>query len=77
LNGEAAFDWNYIAQEHFTVESTQALAPRRHTAMYVFDYDGGGIGKGGTSTLFVDGTQVATGKVGRTPCCAVASRAWK
>ena len=32
---------------------------------------GAGIGKGGTSTLFVDGTQVATGKVGRKPCCAV------
>ena len=28
-----------------------------------FSYDGGGLGKGGTVTLYVDGTQVAEGRV--------------
>ncbi len=28
-----------------------------------FAYDGGGLGKGGTATLFVDGTQVGAGRV--------------
>jgi hypothetical protein len=69
-DGKPEFDLNYLAQEHFTISSAQALAPGRRTVKYVFDYDGDGIGKGGTSTLFVDGTQVATGKVTRTPCCA-------
>ena len=31
-----------------------------------FDYDGGGLGKGGTATLYVDGKKVGTGKVGAT-----------
>lgn len=70
-DGKPEFDLNYLAQEHFTVRSAQALAPGRRTVKYVFDYDGDGVGKGGTSTLFVDGTQVATGKVTRTECCAV------
>ena len=31
-----------------------------------FDYDGGGVGKGGTATITVDGAQVAEGKIPRT-----------
>ncbi|TWT61681.1 hypothetical protein [Rubinisphaera italica] len=30
---------------------------------YAFDYDGGGAGKGGTSRLFVNGKQVASGRI--------------
>jgi arylsulfatase len=33
---------------------------------FVFKYDGGGIGKGATGTLFVDGKQVAEGKIPQT-----------
>jgi arylsulfatase len=28
-----------------------------------FEYDGGGLGKGGTVTLFIDGTQAGQGRV--------------
>jgi hypothetical protein len=31
-----------------------------------FNYDGGGIGKGGTATIMVDGKQVAQGRIERT-----------
>ena len=31
-----------------------------------FKYDGGGIGKGATGTLFADGSQVAQGPITRT-----------
>jgi arylsulfatase len=31
-----------------------------------FAYDGGGIGKGGTATLFVDGNEAASGRLERT-----------
>jgi arylsulfatase len=31
-----------------------------------FAYDGGGLGKGGTATLYVDGTNVSAGRVERT-----------
>ncbi|MFX5332314.1 hypothetical protein ABTC54_19585, partial [Acinetobacter baumannii] len=34
--------------------------------VFDFKYDGGGIGKGGTGTLSVDGKQVATGRINAT-----------
>lgn len=53
--------------EHkFRIASTQALAPGNHIVRVKFDYDGGGIGKGATSTLLVDEKQVAQGKVPQT-----------
>jgi arylsulfatase len=39
------------------------------TVRYEFAYDGGGLGKGGKGTLFVNGKPVATGRIERTQCC--------
>jgi hypothetical protein len=64
------FDRNFLAQEHYAITSPQALGPGRHNVKYTFDYDGGGIGKGGTSKLFVNGKEVASARVDRTECCA-------
>jgi arylsulfatase len=50
----------------FRVASEQRIAPGHHVVRVRFTYDGGGIGKGGVATLFVDDTQVAEGKVART-----------
>ena len=36
------------------------------TIRFEFAYDGGGLGKGGTGTLFVNGKQVAQGRIERT-----------
>ena len=37
-----------------------------HQVRMEFAYDGGGLGKGGTATLYVDGTQVGEGRVDAT-----------
>jgi arylsulfatase len=42
------------------------LAAGKATVRMKFDYDGGGIGKGGTATILVNGEQVATGRIERT-----------
>lgn len=44
----------------------QALPAGKATIRFEFAYDGGGVGKGGTGTLFVN---VATGRIERTQCC--------
>ena len=36
------------------------------TIRYEFTYDGGGLGKGGTGTIFVNGEKVAEGQIDRT-----------
>jgi arylsulfatase A-like enzyme len=53
--------------EHkFHTASDQAIPPGNHVVRFQFKYDGGGIGKSATGTLFVDGQQVAQGQIPQT-----------
>jgi len=54
------------ARHKYRISSDQKLSPGKHTIRFDFAYDGGGIGKGGTGTLSVDGEKVAEGKIERT-----------
>jgi arylsulfatase len=45
------------------IRAEESLAPGAHKVRYEFTYDGGGHGKGGTGSLFVDALMVATGKI--------------
>ena len=42
------------------------LAPGKATIRFDFAYDGGGLGKGGTGTLFVNDEKVAEGRIEHT-----------
>jgi arylsulfatase len=50
----------------FRVASDQPLSPGNHLVRVKFQYDGGGVGKGGTATVFVDEKQVAEGRIPQT-----------
>jgi arylsulfatase len=65
-NGKPAYTYNWFGLERYTVESPSAIKNEQAEIKLVFDYDGGGIGKGGTATLYVDGQQVADGRVEKT-----------
>ena len=52
------------------VTAKQALPTGKATIRVEFAYDGGGVGKGGVGTLFVNGKNVATGRIEHTQCCA-------
>jgi len=65
-DGKPLFHYNFVNVEHYSVAASQALAPGKHTIVFDFTYDGGGIGKGGTGTLAVDGKQFAQGRIERT-----------
>lgn len=66
LGGKPQYVYNVCNLERYRVVSDQKLTPGKHTIRYEFKYDGGGPGKGGTGTLFVDNKQVATRKIART-----------
>jgi arylsulfatase len=68
-DGKPTYTYNWLGLQRYTVAGTQALPPGKVTVRYEFAYDGGGIGKGGKGTLFVNGKQVATGRIERTQCC--------
>jgi hypothetical protein len=53
--------------EHkFRIVSDVPIPAGNHVVRFGFKYDGGGIGKGATGTLFVDGKQIAQGRIPRT-----------
>jgi arylsulfatase len=65
-DGKPAYTYNFLGLERYTVAAPQALPAGRATVALDFAYDGGGLGKGGTATLYVNGKAVATGRVERT-----------
>ena len=64
--GKVKYCYNYFGLDVTMLEATQPMAPGHHQVRLEFKYDGGGIGKGGAITLFVDGTSVAHGRLERT-----------
>jgi arylsulfatase len=65
-DGKPAFCYNLFGLQLFKVYGEDPLAPGEHQVRLEFAYDGGGLGKGGTSTLYVDGTRVGEGRVDAT-----------
>jgi len=65
-DGRPAYAYNFLGMQRSTIAATQPLAPGRTTIKLDFVYDGGGMGKGGTGTLFVNGQKVAEGRIERT-----------
>jgi arylsulfatase A-like enzyme len=65
-NGKPCFTYNYLGLAQYTVAASQALKPGKHTLVYDFKYDGGGLAKGGTGTISVDGAKAAEGRIDKT-----------
>ena len=65
-DGVPAYDYNFLGLKHYTIASTKPLAPGKATIRFDFAYDGGGLGKGGTGTLFVNNEKVAEGRIEHT-----------
>jgi hypothetical protein len=62
-NGVPAYDYNFLGLQRTSVTSPRKLAPGKAELRFQFDYDGGGPGKGGKGTLFVNGEKVAEGRI--------------
>ena len=64
--GKLKYCYNFGGFRNFFVESAGRLPAGRHQVRMEFDYDGGGLGRGGTATLYVDGKKVGSGKIDAT-----------
>ena len=64
--GTPAYDYNFLGMQRFTIAANEPLKPGKSTIRFEFAYDGGGVGKGGTGTLFVDDRMVGQGRIERT-----------
>lgn len=65
-DGKAAYTYNWVGRERTTIRSPQPVPAGRATIRFEFAYDGGERGAGGKGTLFVNGKQVAEGRIEKT-----------
>ena len=65
-DGVPAYDYNFLGLQRFRVAATDKLRAGTSTIRFEFAYDGGGLGKGGMGTLFVNDQKVAEGRIERT-----------
>jgi arylsulfatase A-like enzyme len=64
--GKLKYCYNLLGVQYFYVEAASPLSAGPHQVRMEFAYAGGGLGKGGTVSLYVDGKQVGQGAVGAT-----------
>ncbi len=64
--GCASYVYNYFGMRHYRTRTTEPLPPGRHEIRVDFHYDGGGLGRGGTVVIGVDGEKHAEGRVEET-----------
>ena len=63
VDGRPRYCYNLFGLQQFHVAGDEPVPAGDHQVRVEFTYDGGGLGKGGTATLFVDGNKVAEGRV--------------
>jgi arylsulfatase A-like enzyme len=64
--GKPKFVYNFFGLDETFVEGDREIPDGTHQVRFEFDYDGGGLAKGGTITLFVDGAPAGSGRLERT-----------
>jgi arylsulfatase len=62
-DGRPKYCYNLLGLQRFKIDADAAIPSGTHQVRMEFRYDGGGPGKGGTVTLYLDGDQVGEGRV--------------
>jgi arylsulfatase len=62
-DGAPRYCYNMFGVQRFFAGAEEPVPSGTHQVRMEFAYDGGGLAKGGTATLFVDGQQVGDGRV--------------
>ncbi len=64
--GKLKYCYNLLGIHYFYAESASAIPAGAHQVRMEFAYAGGGLGKGGAVSLYIDGKKVGEGNVGAT-----------
>jgi arylsulfatase A-like enzyme len=65
-NGNPTYTYNFLGLKRFTIAAKNPVPAGKAVIRFEFAYDGGGLGKGGTGTIFVNDKKVAQGRIERT-----------
>ncbi len=66
LKGKLKHCYNFFGIQRFFTEGSQSIPAGKHQLRVEFKYDGGGLAKGGTVSLFVDGKKDGEGRIEQT-----------
>src|SRR5262249_24413906 len=61
--GTPVYEYNYFGHARHIVTGSEKISPGPAAVRVEFEYDGGGVGKGGTATLFVNDKKVGEGRI--------------
>jgi arylsulfatase A-like enzyme len=65
-NGRPKYCYNFYGMQRYYVEGNERIPAGSHQLRLEFAYDGGGLGKGGKVTLYLDGRKIGDGRVEQT-----------
>jgi arylsulfatase len=65
-DGRPRYCYNLLGVQRFYIGAEKAIPPGTHQVRMEFAYDGPGLGKGGTVSLYTDGEKVGEGNVAAT-----------
>jgi hypothetical protein len=62
----SSYHFNWFDEDRYVITSSEPVPAGKSTVKFEFTYDGGGLGKGGTGRLFINGKQVGEGRIDKT-----------
>ena len=65
-DGKPTYEYNWFGMNRYRVTSAEPLPAGKSIVRVEFKYDGGGAGKGGTVTMFLNDKKVGEGRVDKT-----------
>ncbi len=65
-DGKPTYEYNWFSQQRYKITSSEKLSPGPATVRMEFSYDGGGLGRGGVVTLYVNDKKVGEGRIEKT-----------
>ncbi len=61
-DGRPTYCYNLLGLQKFKIEGQQPIPAGEHQVRMEFAYDGGGMGKGATISLYIDGQKTGEGR---------------
>lgn len=65
-DGVPAYDYNFLGMQNASIQASKPLPAGKVKLRFEFAYDGGGLGKGGQGTLYVNDEKVGEGRITHT-----------
>jgi len=65
-HGKPTYEYNWYTQQHYKIASSASVTPGKNVIKVDFKYDGGGLGKGGLVTIYLNDKKVGEGRVDKT-----------